>query len=263
MIKEFLRSFFSVIRSPLLLVVAALGAFANITVLALLQEPLLVVVNDLLFNAESLQGPDAVLYAVNALGSDLWLLILAVWLSLVINAFIGLALARFAARQQLRKSEVVQSFFFALNRIFRVGIWALVLLLFGLFFAALLGIVLIAGNLHDAVLVILLLLYLLGALLSWMVVTLAWPISGIEDIGIREAFKKSGAVVRKHFFGFLVFMAGLLVLLSLINEAGVQLSGAFADENIVLLVALFFWTLQIVVAQLSVPFYYFANKPDA
>ncbi|MDO8625239.1 MAG: hypothetical protein Q7R47_04085 [Candidatus Diapherotrites archaeon] len=259
MFREFLRLLFSLVRSPWLLLVAVVGVAINLGILAVIQEPVLVILTDLTYGPTMAEGGGG-LFFIQTYGTEIGIILLGVLVTGMVNAWVGLALARFASRQQERHSEVLESIRYALKKTGLVAAWGLFVWVLALTAAVLFVVVLALGNVSWILFWPALLVWLVGVLLAGLVVGLAIPVMGIEDVSIKEGLKKSSAFVRSQVLGFIAFLAVLSIVLLVITEIGSRLAEAVEDETIAFLVTVVFLLVQVVCANLAVPFYFLTEK---
>lgn len=258
MISEFFRAAFSLVRSPLLLLVALAGVLANYGLALLFSGPLLVLIGQFSLDSGFPATGDAYWFYMGNAGQINALLGL-VFLSIVINSFLALVFARFARRQQERKTEVLESVSHGVSKWGFVIAWSLLVFLVGLAGLILLGIVFWLNGIHWILALLAGILWLLGALVVLLVLTLGLPVAGIEELSIKDTLKKSGSFVATHFFGFLAFLVAVAIVLGILNGIGNAL-GPNGDEDWTgLIVILFFWLCQIVVSNLGISFYYLTS----
>jgi|SRR3989338_2309112 len=261
MFREYLRLVFSLVRSPFLLMIALLAVCANMTLIGLLEEPLAVILNELLYGPTAgIGSPNAVLYLVFAYSTELFLLLGAIFVSVVVNSWAGIAFARFAKRQQERKTEVFESAGFAVQKLGVVLLWSVWLFLIAGLFTVLLGIVAWVGQWHWILFLLGFLIWIVLAIPTGLLLMIGLPVIAVENVSIKDGLKKTGGFLKKHFFGTVFFLVILSVLLSIIDAVSNGLSGSVADPNWALFIVGFFWLVQIVFSNLAVPFYYLSEE---
>lgn len=257
MFKEFIRVFFSVVRSPLLLLPALFAVLLNLAVLYAFQQPLVDFVGILLDNG--LQGIEWTggnpVFLLGTIASSLPWIILLVGISILVNAWIGLAFARFAAKQEEKKVQVLESVSYATQKIPRLVAWSIFVLLIATLFCTVLLLVAGIGSWSGIVGLVLLLLWIIALVWCFLVLALGIPFMGVEDTSIRSALSKANELVKRHFWNLVGFFIILGIVLGVLQLAGNGIADWVDDEWISVGVVMLFLLFQIIVSHLALPFY--------
>ncbi len=257
MVVEVVRAFFSVVRSPFLILPVLLAGLANVAVVLAFAEPL----ENLLVGVatgvlQESSGGFSFAVILGSYATEIGALALVFFLVLAINGWLGLVLGRFAFLQEqkrLRVSDAVRFGFLHLRRLISWSIFVFLLALaFMLFFLGVVGI----GSWNWLVGFVLFLLLVVGLLVTGFVLQLGVPVMAIEDVDSSLALKKSVNVLKTKTLSFLALMLVLLAIVGVLNMAANSIVDAVEDENWVLVISVVFWIVQVLVVNLSLPFFY-------
>ncbi len=260
MFREFLRLIFSLVRSPLLLLIAVIGIAANSLIVAWLSDPATILLAEIIYSPLMGGQSGDLFFLYHTYASEINWLLLGWFLSLVVNSWVALAFARFAAKQQLRKTEVFESLGFSISKLKLVFSWSALVFVLTIFFVLLFGTALWLGGIHWIVLILLLLVFFAITIPSAMVLAFGLPVIGIEDFSIKEGLRTSGGFVSRHFVGVVFFMLLLGIFLGVVNLIGSTIADSLADENMVLAIVVLFWLIQTVFSNLALPFFYLSGE---
>lgn len=261
MFKELIRAFFSVVRSPLLLLPALFAVLANLAALLLVQEPVLTIFAELMNSGFS--EFESVYFLVSSLSTEFFWILILVFATILVNSWLSLSLARFARLQGEKKLHVFESVLYAVSKIGRLIAWSIFVLLIGFVFLFFLFAVSAIGYWNEWLGLLLLLFWLVCTLLVFFVLTFAVPVMGLEDTGIKYGLQKSGGMVKRHFLAVFVFMLVLGVFVGIVSWIGDTASEWVEDENLSILVLAIFLLVQNVIANLALPFYYLEKRPSS
>lgn len=261
MFKELIRAFFSVVRSPLLLLSALLAVLANLAIVLALQDPITALIAELL--AGSLQESASLYYWVSSFIGELFWIGLLVFATILVNSWLALAMARFARLQEQKELNVLGSTVYAIGKIPRLLAWSILLFLIGLAFLLVFFGIFWIGQWNAWIAWLLFILWILFFVIAFFVLSFAIPASGIEDSTIKNALQKSLLLVQKNLGSVLVFFVILGIFLGVIAWAGNALADAAEDEMVSVVVLGIFLLIQSVIANLALPFYYLEKKPSS
>ncbi len=259
MFKELIRAFFSVVRSPLLLLPALFAVLANLAALLLLQEPVLTIFVELMNSGFS--EFESVYFLVSSLATEFFWILALVFVTILVNSWLSLSMARFARLQEEKKLHVFESVLYAISKIGRLVAWSIFVLLIGFVFLLLLFVVSSIGYWNEWIGLLLLIFWLVCSLLVFFVLTFAIPVMGLEDTGIKYGLQKSAGMIKRHFLGVFAFMIVLGVFVGIVSWIGDSASDWVEDENFSILLLAVFLLIQNVIANLALPFYYLEKKP--
>lgn len=259
--QAFLRSFFSIIRSPLLFLPAAIAVLVNALAVILLQEPIIVLLSELVAGTfttiDASLGPT---FFITTFASE-WLALLAlILISLLSNSWLGVVFGRFVQSQETKKPAVLEATVFGLRRLPRLIAWSLFLLIIGLFFVALVFFISGIGYWNEWIGLLLLIALIIVTIFAAFVLLLAIPLMGLQDYGIKQALKESREIVSRRLAGLLVFFILLGIFIVFIQVIGNFLSDVFEDELIAVLITVVFMLVQSIVVNLSIPFFCIEKK---
>lgn len=258
MFKEFVRAFFSLIRSPLLFLPALFAVIANLLVLYLLQEPIMVLLSEIIagsFSGIAFIGGNPV-FLISSFAVEFFWVFVLVFATLLINSWIGIVMARFAARQEEQKTEVLESTGFALKKIPRLLSWSVFVLLISAFFFVMFLVFSVVGEWNAIIGFLLLIAWFVAGVLSFFVLTLGVPIMGVEEANIKNSLLNAKKILQSHFWNLVGFFILLAIVLGVIQLIGSFISESIGEEIISIIILAVFLLLQVVIAHLALPFYY-------
>lgn len=264
MLGEFIRAFFSLVRSPLLLIVVALALLLNVGIWFVFQESLTSFGFGILGGAlNELDGStDSFVFLLSSFASEWGVLAILFLLFILVNAWISLVLARFAGQQQQKKIEVLESVWFGLRRLGRLIGWSIFLLFVLVVWLAVFLLISGLGQWNALLGLVALLAWILFSVVLVFVLALVVPIMGLEDATVRVALSKAGAFIRNRLVEILLFFLVLGIILSLVSLAANALADlVLEDDWLVLLVVTVSLLVQSLLANLAVPFFYLQKKP--
>ncbi|MBU0636332.1 hypothetical protein KKE06_04875, partial [Candidatus Micrarchaeota archaeon] len=256
------RVFFSVVRSPLLLLPALIAILANLVVFYLLLDPIVVLVSELIagsFLGIGFLGGNPLFFVSSFAAELLWVLVL-VLVSIMINAWLGLVMARFAQQQEQKKVQVLESTRYAIKKIPRIIAWSIFVFLIAVFFFVVLLVFSAIGEWNAIIGWILLLLWLIIAIFTFLVFSLAIPAMGIEDCNIKKGLLHAREVIQKNLWNFIGFFIILGIVVLVIQLIGSLIADGIEDEIISVIIIAVFLLFQVIFSHLALPFYYLEKK---
>ena len=199
-------------------------------------------------------------FLVAGFASELVWIVVLVLVSIMINAWVGMVLARFARQQEQKKVEVLESTAYGIKKIPRIIAWSVFVFLIATFFFVVLLVFSAIGEWNAVIGWLLLLVWFVITILSFLVLSLGIPVMGIEDCNIKKGLSLAREIVRKHLGSFIAFFIVLGIIVLVIQLAGTLIADGIEDETISVIIIAVFLLFQVVFSHLALPFYYLEKK---
>jgi hypothetical protein len=259
MFKALVRSFFSIVRSPLLLLPALVAVLVSLAALLLVQESVLTILAELMNG--SLSEFESLFFLVSSFATEFFWILVLVFVTVLANSWLSLSMARFARLQEEKKMNVLGAVGYAIKKLPLLMAWSVFVLLIAFLLLAVLMAVSAIGFWNQWIGLLLLIVWVVCSLLVFFVFSFTIPVAGLEDASIKNALQKASLLVRKHFFSVFAFMLVLGFFVGIVSWIGGAISDAVDDDTLAVIVLAVFLLIQNVIANLALPFYYLEKKP--
>lgn len=263
MITEFVRGFFSILKTPWLLLIALAAVLANFALVLVLADPLASLLTVLLSGDFSNTGTVFSLpFFLGNFGGEIGAALLLLLGTLIINAWLGVVFGRFARLQEEKRASAAGSIRFGFQSAKKIVVWALVAFLLMIFLGVLFLIAIGIANWNGVFGLIFFLIWLLVSITVMVLLIMSVPVLGVEDETVKGALKKTVELVKKHVWSLLGFLIIVLVFLVVWDALTTTVTSVIEDENLDLLAVVVFWTIQLVMVNLVLPFFYLNHSKE-
>lgn len=164
--------------------------------------------------------------------TEISILLIAFLISLILQLWLSIVIARFAGNLRERKSGIIEALGFGAKSFGKIiGAVVFLLAIVGIFFAVFQFLVWISGFSTEVSLVLTILLLILAAYVFIKLVFFV-PIMGCKEANVRDALGEAWEFGKNRFWKILALLVIVAVVSAVIEMIGTLISGAIANDII-------------------------------